>query len=235
MSARTKERRERIVTLAKQEGFVSVTALSQLFGVSEVTIRSDLDVLEAQAQLTRTHGGAFCNENRRPTLKSGLPSRVDRVANGAYALIDDYDAIMIAKAGVERLGIDLSEFYVEELEPMEFIPAPAQGVLAIQIRENDEELAEALKPLHHADVAREIGVERKVLQLFEGGCHMPLGCYCRKEDGNYEVWVSKAEDGEDFPDRLHLSASSSKGLAEEIVAKFDPNRKFPSNVFISRA
>ena len=46
MSARTKERRERIVTLAKQDGFVSVVELAQLFQVSEVTIRSDLDVLE---------------------------------------------------------------------------------------------------------------------------------------------------------------------------------------------
>lgn len=95
MSARTKERRERIVSLAKQGGFVSVTALSQLFNVSEVTIRSDLDVLESQGQLIRTHGGAFCNEQRRPTLKSGLPNRIDRVANGAFTLVDDYDAIMI--------------------------------------------------------------------------------------------------------------------------------------------
>jgi uroporphyrinogen-III synthase len=141
---------------------------------------------------------------------------------------------MIAKAGVSRLGIDLSEFYVEELDPMEFIPAPAQGVLAIQIRENDTELAELLKPLHHAAVAKEIAVERKVLQLFEGGCHMPLGCYCRKEGNTYEVWTSKAKDGDDFPDRLFLSATSTKGLAEEIVAKFNPDRKFPSNVFISR-
>ena len=103
MSARTKERRERIVTLAKQEGFVSVTALSQLFNVSEVTIRSDLDVLESQGRLIRTHGGAFCNEQRRPTLKSGLPSRVDRVANGAYALIDDYDTIMIEGTALDWL------------------------------------------------------------------------------------------------------------------------------------
>lgn len=50
----------------------------------------------------------------------------------------------------------------------------------------------------------------------------------------YEVWTSKAKDGDDFPDRLFLSASSTKGLAEEIVAKFNPDRKFPSNVFISR-
>ncbi|RZJ52574.1 MAG: hypothetical protein EOO44_11355, partial [Flavobacterium sp.] len=69
---------------------------------------------------------------------------------------EDYDAIMIAKAGVQRLGIDLSEFYVEELEPMEFIPSPAQGVLAIQIRESDTELFKKLQILHNSNVAEEI-------------------------------------------------------------------------------
>ncbi len=95
MSVRTKERRERIVALAKQDGFVSVVELARLFQVSEVTIRSDLDVLESQELLTRTHGGAFCSEQRRPGRKSGIPGRAERVANGALALIDDYDAIMI--------------------------------------------------------------------------------------------------------------------------------------------
>ena len=95
MSARTKERRERIVTLAKQDSFVSVVELAQLFQVSEVTIRSDLDVLESQELLTRTHGGAFCSDQRRPGRNNGIPGRAARVANGALALIDDYDAIMI--------------------------------------------------------------------------------------------------------------------------------------------
>jgi porphobilinogen deaminase len=53
---------------------------------------------------------------------------------------------MLAKAGVSRLGIDLSEFHVEELTPTEFIPAPAQGALAIQIRESNPN---CLKPCRH--------------------------------------------------------------------------------------
>lgn len=161
-------------------------------------------------------------------LRGNVPTRIQKLRN------EDYDAIMIAKAGVERLGIDLSEFYVEELDPTEFVPAPAQGVLAIQIRENDTALAELLQPLHSSQVEKEIAVERKVLQLFEGGCHMPLGCYCRKEAGLYEVWTSKAADGDDFPDRVYLSATSTKGLADAIVAKFNPERSLPKNVFISR-
>jgi hydroxymethylbilane synthase len=161
-------------------------------------------------------------------LRGNVPTRIQKLRD------EDYDAIMIAKAGVSRLGIDLSEFYVEELEPMEFIPSPAQGVLAIQVRENDAELIEQLRILHNTDVAEQIAVERKVLNLFNGGCHMPLGCYCRKEDGKFQVWTSKAEEEDSFPDRLFLEAESTDGLAEKIVAKFSKDRKLPKKVFITR-
>jgi hydroxymethylbilane synthase len=141
---------------------------------------------------------------------------------------------MIAKAGVARLGLDLSDLHVETLTPNEVIPAPAQGVLAIQIRESDHDLFEALQPLNHPGVAEELAVERTVLKLFGGGCHLPLGCYCRKDDGKYQVFTSKAETGEDFPDRLFLEADTTENLAEKVVLSFDNSRKLPASVFISR-
>jgi hydroxymethylbilane synthase len=161
-------------------------------------------------------------------LRGNVPTRIQKLRD------ENYDAIMIAKAGVNRLEIDLSEFHIEVVETTELVPAPAQGALAIQIRDNDHELNELLQKLNHADTAEQIGVERKVLNLFEGGCHMPLGCYCKKENGQYEVWTSKALTADDFPDRLFLRVSSLEGLAEKIVEKFNPDRKLPSKVFISR-
>jgi len=161
-------------------------------------------------------------------LRGNVPTRIGKLRDEAY------DAIMIAKAGVARLGIDLSEFHVEELTPTEFIPAPAQGVLAIQIREGDQELFEALQALHHPDVAQELAVERTVLKSFGGGCHLPLGCYCRKHEGVYQVFTSKADTGEEFPDRLFIQSKSVKSIEEKIVKYFDKGRKFPLKVFISR-
>lgn len=161
-------------------------------------------------------------------LRGNVPTRIQKLRD------EDYDAIMLAKAGVTRLGIDLSEFHVEVIDITELIPAPAQGALAIQIRETDTELFNALQQIHDAATAEEIAVERKVLNLFEGGCHMPLGCYCKKVDGVFEVWTSKSESSEDFPDRLFLRAENTVGLAEKIVAKFDKERKMPEKVFISR-
>lgn len=161
-------------------------------------------------------------------LRGNVLTRIQKLRD------EDYDAIILAKAGIARLGLDLSEFHVEELEPMEFIPAPAQGVLAIQIREGNQELYDLLQKIHDRSVAEVIAVERKVLNLFNGGCHMPLGCYCRKEDGKYQVWTAKAEEGDAFPNRLFLESDTTEGLAEKIVEHFSKERKHPASVFITR-
>ncbi len=218
-----------------------VAAVSEREDPSELLIILK-DCVDIQHKLSVKFGGMVgTSSNRRKAqllavrpdleveeLRGNVPTRIQKLRD------EDYDAIMIAKAGVHRLGIDLSEFYVEELDPIEFIPAPAQGVLAIQIRENDKELFQKLQPLNHKDVAEQIGIERKVLNLFDGGCHMPLGCYCRKDGSQYQVWTSKANEGDEFPDRLFLQSKTVAGLAEKIAAKFDPKRKFPKHVFISR-
>src|SRR5690606_31095205 len=161
-------------------------------------------------------------------LRGNINTRIQKLRD------ENYDAIMIAKAGVERININLEDFHVEEINPTEIIPAPAQGVLAVQIRESNEELKAILQKINNEEVAKIIGVERKVLNLFDGGCHMPLGCYCRFEDGKYRVWTSKAETGNDFPDRFFVAADSTEQLAEKIVDAFNEDRKLPQTVFISR-
>lgn len=218
-----------------------IAAVSEREDPSELLIILK-DCVEVQQKLSVKFGGMVgTSSNRRKAqllavrpdleveeLRGNVPTRIQKLRD------EDYDAIMIARAGVHRLGIDLSEFYVEVLDPIEFIPAPAQGVLAIQIRENDKGLFERLQPLNHIDVAEQIGLERKVLNLFDGGCHMPLGCYCRKDGNQFQVWTSKANEGNDFPDRLFTQSKTVNGLAEKIVSKFDPQRKFPKNIFITR-
>ncbi|HEY8782112.1 MAG TPA: hydroxymethylbilane synthase [Mucilaginibacter sp.] len=200
------------------------------------------DCVDVRQKLSVKYGGKVgTSSNRRKAqllayrpdldikdLRGNVPTRVNKLRD------ENYDAIMLAKAGVTRLGLDLSDFQVEELTPIELIPAPAQGALAIQIRENDSELFNALQPLNHPEVAKELAVERTVLKLFGGGCHLPLGCYCRKDEDMYQVFTSKADEGDEFPDRLFVEAPSTEGLAEKVASYFDKNRKFPRSVFISR-
>jgi len=201
------------------------------------------DCVDLKKRLSLKHNAAVgTSSNRRKAqllafrpdleiedLRGNVNTRLQKLRD------EKYDAIMLAKAGVERLALDLTEFHVEVIPPNEIIPAPAQGVLAIQIRETDSELQQLLQQIHQPQVAEVIGVERKVLNLFEGGCHMPLGCYCRKTpDGQIEVWTAKAKDGESFPSRLYLKADTTEGLAETIKSKFDSTRNLPRSVFITR-
>lgn len=200
------------------------------------------DVVDVRQKLSVKYGGLVgTSSNRRKAqllairpdleideLRGNVPTRIGKLRD------EKYDAIMLAKAGVTRLGIDLSEFHVEELTPTEFIPAPAQGALAIQIRESNTELFEILQALHHPDVAEELSLERGVLKTFGGGCHLPLGVYCRRDDGKFQVFTSKAEDGEGFPDRYFIESDTLDGVTEKIVARFAKDRKFPNKVFISR-
>ncbi|HUH34015.1 MAG TPA: hydroxymethylbilane synthase, partial [Daejeonella sp.] len=103
------------------------------------------DCVDIQQKLSVKFGGMVgTSSNRRKAqllavrpdfevndLRGNVLTRIQKLRD------EDYDAIMLAKAGVQRLNLDLSEFHVEEIDPTELVPAPAQGVLALQIRESD--------------------------------------------------------------------------------------------------
>lgn len=127
----------------------------------------------------------FCPDLEIKDLRGNVPTRIQKLREGQY------DAILLASAGVLRLKLDLSEFYAQELAPTEFIPAPAQGVLGLQIREADTSLASILKNLNNEEVQKCIAVERAVLNKLDGGCQLPLGVYCPDDK---HVYVSYSTD-----------------------------------------
>jgi len=164
-------------------------------------------------------------------LRGNVPTRIQKLRDKKY------DAILIANAGISRLEIDLSEFHSEKLDAHEFIPAPAQGVLALQIRESDKELFTKLQKLNHKEVSETISVERKILNLFDGGCQLPLGVICEKnenEDGRtiYNVRAAKADVWNKFPKYVYVQSKKTEGLAEKVVEKIKNSK--PCSVFISR-
>ena len=141
-------------------------------------------------------------------LRGNVPTRIQKLRD------NQYDAILLAKAGVDRLEIDLSEFDVFVMDPTEFVPAPAQGVLALQIRESDTTLFETLQKMNHPEVQKRIAVERKVLNLMQGGCQLPLGVYC---DENEIVYVSYSSNWENGSNWYEYSTDNLDDLAEIIV------------------
>lgn len=89
----------------------------------------------------------------------------------------DYDALVLAAAGLHRLG--LADRITEVLDPAEFLPAPGQGALVFQARANDEAVHGWLRPLQHGASALTVMAERACLEALGGGNELPVGALCR--------------------------------------------------------
>lgn len=150
-------------------------------------------------------------------LRGNVPTRVEKLRKG------EFDGILLAAAGIERLEIDLSpDILSVRLNPREFVPAPAQGVLAFQTLRHDLHIRRILQKIHHSEVSDCTNVERGVLRLLQGGCQMPVGVYCERDPlGNYHVWASVAEAWNSPIKTARLSSSTSYGLAENILKKLN--------------
>ncbi|MEM1325732.1 MAG: hydroxymethylbilane synthase [Bacteroidota bacterium] len=149
-------------------------------------------------------------------IRGNVPTRLRKLDEGQF------DAIMLAAAGITRLEIDVDAYHIIKFDPREFVPAPAQGVLAYQVNESDVDIRRMLMKLHDRDVAQAVKIERKVLQLFDGGCHMPLGVYCRVDQmGNYHVWAAKADEWNAPLQHVQLSMSTSADLPEKVLEAFN--------------
>jgi hydroxymethylbilane synthase len=145
-------------------------------------------------------------------IRGNVPTRLEKLRKG------DFDAIFLAAAGVERLKLDISDFKLVALNPREFVPAPAQGVLAFQTTATDVATRRILKKIHRTDTALVTNIERKILNLMEGGCQMPLGVYCERDQmGNYHVWAAIAAAWDAQVRRVRISQNTTFELAETVV------------------
>ena len=144
-------------------------------------------------------------------IRGNVPTRLEKLRQGQF------DAIFLAAAGVNRLGLDLGGLEVVELQPREFVPAPAQGVLAWQVNRSDTATRLLLKNIHHTATSAVTNVERRSLQLMDGGCQLPLGVYCERDaNGNFHAFAACEING--HMRRAHLSSSTNVGMAEKLVA-----------------
>lgn len=104
-------------------------------------------------------------------LRGNVPTRIDRLRAG------DYDAIVVAAAGLERLDPDLGDLEVIALDPEVFVPAPAQGALALEVAQHQRALARTLTELDDPVAHTAVSAERRLMALFRGGCQLALGAY----------------------------------------------------------
>lgn len=146
----------------------------------------------------------------RPTaLRGNVPSRVRQLREGAM------DAVVLAAAGLERLGIDLSGLHRLDLDPDAFVPAPAQGALALEIRRGDP-LGALMTDLHDVRLHPAVAAERGLMAMLDAGCQLALGAHARREEG---LWTMRVW----YQDRLlvvrHAAAEALPGLAFEAIGR----------------
>jgi hydroxymethylbilane synthase len=108
-------------------------------------------------------------------LRGNVDTRLRKVESG------EYEAVMVAKAGLDRLG--LSQRISEVLAPEICMPAVGQGAIAVECRLKDAEAGDLLAPLDDAETRTAIIAERALLGALHGGCQVPLGAWARIERG----------------------------------------------------
>jgi hydroxymethylbilane synthase len=125
------------------------------------------------------------------SIRGNLDTRIKKLRSG------EYDAIVLAAAGLRRLGQadQITEYLSEEI----MVPAVGQGALCIETRENDPEMAPIMAALDHGPTRTCVQGERAFLKQIEGSCHIPVACFGKiQEDGQVELTaVVASEDGQE--------------------------------------
>jgi hydroxymethylbilane synthase len=151
------------------------------------------------------------------SLRGNVNSRLARLDGG------EFDAIILACAGLKRLG--LGERIRAELTPEILLPAVGQGAICIECRSGDTAIEQLIAPLHHAPTALRVAAERALNARLEGGCQVPIAAYAELDE---DVLHLRALVGE--PDGSHVIRGEIEGdvtraeslgndLAEELLAR----------------
>jgi hydroxymethylbilane synthase len=144
-------------------------------------------------------------------IRGNVDTRMGKVASG------ELDAVVLARAGLVRIG-RLSAV-TETLDPIQVLPAPAQGALAVECRSDDTRVRELLAALDDPAARACVAAERAVLAALEAGCSAPVAAHAElteAEDGSAELWLRASVTAIDGSDSVRDSISGPAGEAESL-------------------
>ncbi len=146
-------------------------------------------------------------------LRGNVDTRIEKLKRG------DYDAIVLAKAGLDRLG--LSANISEVLSTDVCLPAAGQGAIGIEARAEDAESLEILSALNDGETRSGVEAERAVLAGLEGGCQVSIGAWGRVESGNLvlEVAVLSPDGAQRMREKSSCAPEDAVALGERVAAK----------------
>ncbi|SAL26499.1 porphobilinogen deaminase [Caballeronia terrestris] len=150
-------------------------------------------------------------------LRGNLDTRLAKLDRG------DYAAIILAAAGLKRLGLEARIRALLDAE--ESLPAAGQGALGIEIRADRADLAAWLAPLHHADTAAAVEAERMVSRALGGSCEVPLAAYATWHDGTLRLRGSVAT-----PDGQRVLTAEGTATAPDVEGALDLGRRVSADL-----
>jgi hydroxymethylbilane synthase len=183
---------------------LKISSLLQLLPsafVGTSSLRRQAQFLQLRADLTTT------------SIRGNIDTRLRKLDDG------EYDMLIMAAAGLIRLG--LRERIAFVLEPTEFVPAPAQGALAVQARAGDKITLELVRTIDDAQSHRLVDAERLILKRLHPGCHAPVGIFARKKDQEVQIFafVSKPDGTESLRKNIEGPFEHIERLAEQLAGE----------------
>ncbi len=149
-------------------------------------------------------------------LRGNVGTRLSKLDNG------EYDAIILASAGLKRLK--LSERIASTISPEQMLPAPGQGAVGIEARSNDPELDRILAPLNDSDTQLRVLAERRITETLEASCQVPVAAFAALDNeqlhlkalvgasDNHMIWAEASGD-------KHEAIALGNQAAEKLVAQ----------------
>lgn len=150
-------------------------------------------------------------------LRGNVPTRIEKLKN------DMYDGIILAAAGIDRLGLNADEelnyryFSVEEM-----IPAGGQGIIVIEGRKDDKR-KELFAPVNDETAFKELETERYILRCLQAGCHEPVGVLSRIEEEQIRIWLLLEREGKICRGTVKGQVSDRLKLAERLIDEVNRN------------
>ena len=168
---------------------------------------------------------------KRPDLKvvdlrGNVPTRLRKLAQ------NEWDGIVLARAGLERLGISLTQpdiefegrqFFVEILPCETFVPAGGQGIIAVQVRADDQRTKALLESINDPETLLCLCAEREFLSRLHGDCNSPVGVHATISNGKMKIHAQVFEDESPSPQQAEIEGESGKGdqLAGELLRRIE--------------
>ena len=146
-------------------------------------------------------------------IRGNVDTRIQKMLDG------NYDGLVMAAAGVKRLGLEkhITEFF--DLDTM--LTAPGQGAIAIEIRDSDDELKELLSKLNHDETNMCVSAERSFLKTLGGGCHVPFAAFAsiKNEKMKIKAFVGSLDGELTIKDCISGNKENYLRLGEEIAQR----------------